>query len=342
LNQNDSNKPVKPIFINENIQVVRNVLTNLQFMTRPVYKVRSAKSTQVSCFSLQDKKMLINKLQSQQIPFHSFTDPSEKSRCFVLKGFYSTHREDLMTILSSNNVPALKVTDFIRKEDFVMYIVHFDSSINVNFLSHNHRIIDGIAVKWEPLKKTENRITQCYNCQRWGHSSINCGYPTRCVKCVAAHAKGSCSRTNREGEPECCNCGGSHAANHRGCPIFIKHCDRLKSRPRKISPVPANFNSPRVDNTNQFPVLSQTSSLPGNIVSNRVSFSQKVKESHNNSMFLKLSQAQEKLRAVPMINETIERFVQMVDEISSCSDPSDHFNILMKYSFPNYSFDNGN
>jgi hypothetical protein len=222
-----------------------------------------------------------------------------------------------------------------------MYLVHFDSSININVLSHNHRIIDGIIVKWENLKKSQNHVTQCFNCQRWGHASINCGLPSRCVKCTDSHAKGECSRNSRDGEPECCNCNGNHSANHRGCPVFKQYCERQNSRPRKVPAVPAHANHSQPINLSQFPILSQSSPVPGPSIVKGVSFSHKVKESQNNSIFDKISQAQERLRAVPMIQETFERFLHMVDEICSSSDPSDHLKIFVKYTLPTSFFNNG-
>jgi PAX-interacting protein 1 len=337
-------KPVKPIFVDSSLQIVRNLLVQIQFSIRPLCKVRGANSTQVSCFDINDKKILIEKLKSQSIGFHTFTEPSEKHRCFVLKGFFHTSCNELLDILQSSGVPAIKVTDLIRKDDFVFYLVHFADNVNINSLNHNHHTIDYVIVKWENLKRSSNKVTQCFNCQKFGHSSLNCGFPSRCVKCDGTHAKGSCPRTTREGDPKCVNCGGNHSANHRGCPVFKQHLERQKARPSR-NQVPVHRSPASVPPIHQFPALSQSSPDPGPSFSriNSVSFAQKVKESdHNKDIFTKLSQAQNKLSSIPFINDTIDLFIKMVDELSLCNDHKDRLNILTKYSIQDPLIHNGN
>jgi hypothetical protein len=338
-----ASKPVKPIFVNESLQVVRNVLLSLQFSSRPLCKVRGPKSTQVSCFDINDKKKLIEKFKLQSIGFHTFSEPSEKLRCFVLKGFYNASCDELLNVLKSSSVPAIKVSDLIRKDDFVIFLVHFADVINVNFLNHNYHVIDDIVVKWENLKRSSNKVTQCFNCQKYGHSSLSCGYPPRCVKCDISHPKGACTRTSREGDPKCCNCGGNHSANHRKCPVYIQHLEKIKSRPSK-SQVTVHQSSPSLTSSQQFPALSQSSGSGQNPhIFNSVSFSQKVKDSSQvNNIFTKLSHAQNKLSSLPQINETIDIFVKMVDELSLCNDHKGRLLILTKYSIQDSLPRNGN
>lgn len=81
-------------------------------------------------------------------------------------------------------------------------------------------------------------MIQCYRCQRFGHSSTNCGMTPRCVKCLLSHESGKCflpkytslKESERiEGQDEvkspkasCVNCGNvSHPASWRGCPTHL-------------------------------------------------------------------------------------------------------------------------
>lgn len=249
-------KPVKPVFINANIQVTKRIISSLKFSLQPLCKVRSSSSTQVSCFSIADKKCLIDKLKSQLVGFHTFSEPCEKPFNFILKGFYHTTGDDLLKLLQDSDIHASKVTDFIRKDDYVMYLVQFSSQTNVNVLNHSHCIVDGIVIKWENLRKSNKKVTQCFNCQQWGHSSVNCGLQARCVKCAESHPKGECPRISREGTPKCCNCGGDHSANHRGCPTYKKFTESRVSRAPKMSSVHLSSSSSPVDYSSQFPPLS--------------------------------------------------------------------------------------
>jgi hypothetical protein len=332
-------KFTKPIFVNTSIQVVKNILISANLSTKPICKVRSSNSTQVSCFNLDDKKKLINKLKSQAVEYHTFTDPAEKPKCFVLKGFYHLLCQDLLSLLVEEGVNAVKVTDLIRKDNYVMYIVHFTAATNVNILNHNHRIIDGIIVKWENLKKSSSKATQCFNCQKWGHSSVNCGLPTRCVKCTDSHAKGNCPRVSREGDPKCCNCGGNHSANHRGCPAFKKHLEDLIARQKKASVIVRRSaaSTPQqafpIKSLEQFPRLSNSQPDPCSYSS--VSFAEKVKESNNNiSIATKLIQVREKFKSISNFEETLDILLKIADEIHGCDDHLSRSLIIMKYCVP--------
>ena len=336
-------KQIKPIFIKSNIAVVKNVINAAQLSCRPVCKVRSTQSTQVSCLNAGDKKKLIEKLKSQRLGYHTFTDPSEKPRCFVLKGFYHTSCQNLLKLLNDEGVNAFKVTDLVRKDEFVMFLVHFQTptSVNINQLNHDFRTIDCISVKWENLRKSNNKVSQCFNCQEWGHTSINCGYETRCVKCTDIHPIGKCPRTTREGDAKCCNCGGSHSANHRGCEVYKKHIEKFPVRRHR--PAIQNRQHPAsIDSAIDFPNLSNSSpSSVSGPASPHVSFAQKVKESNSSTsnpsnLFAKLTAAQNKLRSLPNIDKSIDLFVAMVEELSMFDDDESRLAIFMKYSHPNF------
>jgi hypothetical protein len=331
---NGAGKQVKPLFLTANIQVVKNVLQNIQFSSRPLIKVRNSNSTQVLCATSEDKKNVIDKLRSQHIAYHTFTDPADKPSYFLMKGFFDDSCENILATLKSCNVPATKVSYFIRNNDYVIYLVHFDKSVTLNVLNHSHKIVDGIVIRWEILMKSNKKITQCFRCQQWGHSSFNCGQVQRCVKCAESHEPGACLRTSREGDPKCCNCNGAHTSNHRGCPIYLKHIEKRKIVQKKNINVPVrpvDFTS-----SSQFPSLGNHSApVISNSSSNNVSFAQSLKVSNTNSSVVsKLQQAQNKFISLPNINETVNLFVSMVDELSSCVDQSAQLLVFMKYCTP--------
>lgn len=335
-------KGVKPVFANTNFQVIRNVLQSVQFTAKPLLKVRGSNSTQIQCSSVSDKKTLIAKLQSEQIGFHTFTNPADKPTYFLLKGFYQTSCMEVLSMLQVAAVPAIKVTNFIRNDDYVIYLVHFDKSVNVNLLNQSHKHVDGIVVKWDLLKKSNKKVTQCYHCQQWGHSGINCGYKPRCVKCNESHEKGACSRTTREGDPTCCNCGGAHASNHRGCPAYKKHLELIKARSKKPSVAAIKQNPVPLSSSVHFPQLVTQQSpeeAPVPSSSKAVNSSQPVSfarllndQSSPVNALTKLSEAQVKLNSLPNINETIDIFVRMVDELYACNDHEGRLNVLIKYT----------
>lgn len=107
-----------------------------------------------------------------------------------------------------------------------------------------------LSIRVEPLRRS-NQITQCYNCQQYGHSQRNCH---AAPKCAGPHPSFECSKP-RCTDAKCCNCTGSHTANYKGCPTyqkFQKQSPQLNIK-NKINPwnstnpsqsiTPVNFNS---------------------------------------------------------------------------------------------------
>ena len=335
-----SGKTIKPVFVKSGFQIIRNIIQSVQFASKPLLKVRGSDSTQVLCSSVDDKKKLIAKLQSQQIGYHTFTDQVDKPTYFLLKGFYHAACSEVLTLLQDSSVPATKVTDFIRNDNYVIYLAHFDKSVNLNLLNHSHKYVDGIVVKWDILRKSNKKVTQCFRCQQWGHSAINCGLTPRCVKCNESHEKGSCSKITREGDPTCCNCGGPHASNHRGCTAYKQHLEKIKARSRKSPTTSMQHNPVPLDSMSDFPRLSTqqvpvpTSSAAINVnTSESVSFARSLNASNSTvDVFTKLTQAQAKLNSLPNISETIDIFIRMVDELCACNDQKGQLNILIKYT----------
>lgn len=328
-------KKAKPVFVEESLQFVRELLASIKFTKWPLCKIHGAKSTQVSCYSADDKNMLINKLKCKSIGYHTFTEPFEKHPCFVLKGFYITSCKEMLDILQSIGVPAINVSDLIRKEDFIIYKVHFSDNISLETLNESHHTIDHIVVNWENLKRPDNKVTQCFNCQRFGHSSFGCGYTSRCVKCELPHPRGQCTRTTREGNPKCCNCGGDHAANHRGCSVYQKIIERKTLRSNK----PVNLPTPE-----QFPQLTKDGkTISGrqekvkansSKVTNQVSYAEKLQESSKNErLFKSFTDAQDRLSKIQDIEKTIKDFCNLVDELTTApNEKSARLQILLKYT----------
>jgi hypothetical protein len=79
-----------------------------------------------------------------------------------------------------------------------------------------------IAVKVEAYK-AQTGLTQCYNCQQFGHVWANCKQPPRCLWCGGGHLHKECpEKENATSKPACCNCKlgegeEPHPSNYRGC-----------------------------------------------------------------------------------------------------------------------------
>lgn len=78
----------------------------------------------------------------------------------------------------------------------------------------------GVAIEYRNHRAErympQHRITQCYNCQGYGHRATECKKPTRCGKCAKEHSTKDCQ--NPEGRHTCVHCSGDHTAWNPECP----------------------------------------------------------------------------------------------------------------------------
>ena len=77
-------------------------------------------------------------------------------------------------------------------------------------------------------------VTQCFHCQRVGHTARSCKSKARCLRCGGQHAVADC----KSSAPLCANCDGDHFANSKSCPVLRAAQEKETAR-AKLSPVSA-------------------------------------------------------------------------------------------------------
>lgn len=70
------------------------------------------------------------------------------------------------------------------------------------------------------------QLTQCFNCQKWGHRASHCRGKETCAKCGDKHASKDCTKEGNL-EAKCANCGDNHPAWHRDCPHRMREIKRI-------------------------------------------------------------------------------------------------------------------
>jgi hypothetical protein len=97
-----------------------------------------------------------------------------------------------------------------------------------------------IAIKVEPYK-SQTGLTQCHNCQQFGHVWANCKQPPHCLWCGGRHLHRECPEKGKEDStPACCDCKLAegekhHPSNYRGC-SHAKEEMRQRKIPRAPKP----------------------------------------------------------------------------------------------------------
>lgn len=339
-------KAAKPIFAAVNYVDVKNMCNNLKLKSRPTFKISGNSKTQIISELLSDKEIIIEALKTNQIGYHTFSEPSQKSKSFVLKGFYKEDCNVVLENIKSAGIEASKVTKPFKSD--TLYLVQFDSAakINVNQLNHNHRVIDYMAVKWEVLKNRSIPL-QCHKCQRWGHSATNCGFKYRCMKCVEPHSVGECKRVPKfDDKPNCINCKGAHAANYRQCPEYIAYCKKKEAPKSAKVPkfsVANRITQQQLKDDVQFPKLISESPAVGpvQLIQPQTStFANKVRQRENVSLTqnyypqtqaTRLSALQESLMNIPNIDESLEMFEKLITNLKKYPDSKRRCKFLLEF-----------
>ncbi|XP_055715127.1 uncharacterized protein LOC129809334 [Phlebotomus papatasi] len=174
----------------------------------------------MKCKTLEGHRLLLQSLREDgSVPFHTFLEEEEKFFKVYLSGIYHYKEEEIKELLNAQGAKAQKVVKFTTNHvKDGAYIAHFKKGdTTVQALSLKIPGLNGYKVRWSRFNKKKGSLTQCFNCQQFGHASSKCGYKPRCVKCLADHPHGECPRKIREGTAKCVNFEGDHAANYKGC-----------------------------------------------------------------------------------------------------------------------------
>lgn len=108
-----------------------------------------------------------------------------------------------------------------------VYLVTFDKNTNMGLVK-KVKIIQCIKIRWEKFKKPR-KLTQCHNCQQFGHGSNNCNKAPRCVTCDKNHPTTHCDKPTDQ-KSFCVNCKGEHRASSSQCPEYIKKIGYLDNK----------------------------------------------------------------------------------------------------------------
>jgi hypothetical protein len=105
----------------------------------------------------------------------------------------------------------------LNKNQLPLFFVDLEPTIHSNEIFQLTSILHAKIKVEEPYKI--KAISQCANCQVYGHTKAYCGYSPRCVRCGNGHPSSSCQKT-RDELPCCALCQESHPANYKGCSVY--------------------------------------------------------------------------------------------------------------------------
>ena len=210
--------------------LIANGISKGEFLLR----LNDAGSVTLKCNSLATYNKSKTVLSTNNKPFYTYTPKSNKPKNLIIKGIHGNYTDnEILTEIKSLNIPSVNITKlskiyFNKRQNPVYY--HYLLQITPDSDANALKQINNIAhqkIRWENLKR--NKVFQCKNCQRVGHTSACCSLPYRCVKCAKSHDPGNCEIAVNSDKSvlQCANCGESgHPASYMGCP-FLKYAQKL-------------------------------------------------------------------------------------------------------------------
>jgi len=150
-------------------------------------------------------------------------DSDETKAIQYLKDENRTFFPDLSIVRAAFPKSALTGT-----KTYSSLIVELDSPEQANRLIRTG-LCEGGEVKRCELFESGCKLTQCFNCQKYGHVARACRSPVRCSYCSKGHSSKDCSSQSDRASKRCSNCNGPHEAWARNCPTREREINRVRS-----------------------------------------------------------------------------------------------------------------
>lgn len=357
MKSKESSGVPKPIIVvSTTFNALTNAVSSLSLSKQPTFTKRNGKDFTVQAATVDDKKKIVQKLNSINLQHFSYTENSDRHLMFALLGHHETSADEILKELIAANIPAVKVSRANKSDENPIFIVSFaKASMTLNELQSKHSTINSLRIKWDKHRPRSRRPTQCHRCQRFGHAAINCSLPYRCVKCLESHEPGKCSRSSpTEGVPSCVNCNQEgHTSNSSTCPEYIKYTQRIAAKkPRLRQPVPReypasrydweqnrhyqnNFSSPPFAASQHAPSTSQSSQIVNrNNSEYRPPLRHPVNPEAKNKtdFFSQISIINNEIMSLPGMKKTLEIYSILLEDLKRANSHADRISVLLKHA----------
>ncbi|CAI6356786.1 unnamed protein product [Macrosiphum euphorbiae] len=175
-------------------------------------------------------RTLVQYLRNEHAEFHTFQLKEDKPMRIVIRNLHpSTSTELIKSELEHRLYEVRQVTQVIHRISKIPLPLFF---VDLEPTDHSNEIFKLESLLHTKIKIEEPHkpkiISQCHNCQAYGHTKAYCGYSTRCVRCGDDHSSSACPNS-RQDPMRCALCTGNHPANYRGCTVYKDLQQRKKT-----------------------------------------------------------------------------------------------------------------
>ncbi|KAF0699498.1 Uncharacterized protein FWK35_00037541, partial [Aphis craccivora] len=177
-------------------------------------------------------RTLIHFLKDQNAEYHTFQLQQDKPTRVVIRNLHpSTNTSLIKSELEHREFEVRNVTNVlhkVHKHPLPLFFVDLEPSPQSNDIYKLTSMLHTKIKVEEPYKP--KIISQCLNCQEYGHTKSYCNYSSRCVRCGDHHQSSDCT-ISRDTPPKCALCQGNHPASYRGCSVYKEIQRRKKPSP---------------------------------------------------------------------------------------------------------------
>ena len=268
----NSNKKVQipPIkLLQKSCEYVHTTLKSLNILDYSIKKMSIG--IKIMCESMNSYNLVLGKLIADNCQYFTHALKSEKAFKVILYGLSEINTTELKNELIKLGLLCKEVKMITKKyEQYTdtFYIVSLENgSIKLFQLKKSYRSIFHTQINWSYQRKQKNRLTQCRNCQMFGHGESNCHVKTYCSICAGPHKTDECNNTEVY---KCANCNEQHKSTDSACAIRKRYLEmreklsnkashRIQAQP-KITNNAVNISmqklSPSYQSLNDFPIMT--------------------------------------------------------------------------------------
>ena len=228
-NTESLNKSPPPVFVRgvEDFSALCTSLTNLLGVNNFFCK-SSTDRLKIQTNTPEAYRILIHFLKDQNAEYHTYQLQQDKPLRVVIRNLHpSTQISLIKSELELREFEVRNVTNVlhkVHKHPLPLFFVDLEPSPQSNDIYKLSSMLHTKIKVEEPHKPKV--ISQCLNCQEYGHTKSYCNYLSRCVRCGDHHKSSDCIMS-RDSPPKCALCQGNHPASYRGCTVY-KEIQRRK------------------------------------------------------------------------------------------------------------------
>lgn len=238
-------KPPPPIFMKGIIDFPNFCSALIELIVVDNFFCKSAGDRlKIQTSNAESYRILIRYLKESNAEYHTYQLREVKPTRVVIRHIHPSTPTDLIkTELETRLFEVRQVTNVLHKSTkspLPLFFVDLEPTAHSNDIYQLSSLLHTKIKVEEPYKP--KAISQCINCQEYGHTKAYCGYHSRCVRCGAQHQSSSCPNS-RSVPPKCALCSGDHPASYKGCSVY-----RDLQRGRKQTTKSKSFLSDNIKN----------------------------------------------------------------------------------------------